>query len=345
MMGSRTRLGLTLVVLAGLSTAVFVDVESLSSGITEEKARTGGATGTLVQSGCSCHNPAPGNATAVLEGVPSFYVPLGGGSYESQDYNLTVRILGGPTPNDAGNKGGFNLQVTGGSLKAPADATEAGFVDVAAKEATHKSAGDRNGRTFRLVWTSPERAGADVQFILTVNSVNGNGQPDPADAWNRLTLTSMGSQRLGAAAAEEGHPATKLGVNFLAYWVGVVSFIVLFVVLGITFFVLRYGESGHWASWKDRAAKDKGVEPLPGESTRDWSSWVIGILVLAAAGFATWQLWGQNVAGNNLTAFTFMLFVAVGSLAGAMVLAIYYMVARIRNARAEIAAEKGSEGE
>lgn len=341
MMTQRSRLACALLLSFSAVALVLAGVDALSSGITEERAKDGGAVTTLVQGGCSCHNVAPGTSSATLEGVPPFYVPVGAETYEKKTYDLTITIVGGPemSAEPGSNKGGFNLQVSAGKLLPPEDPGQAAHVQVIDDtEATHTAAGDRDAnRVFRLRWDAPAEAGPDVQFVLTVNSVNGIAGNDAGDEWNRLTVLSMGASRLGAGPGEaEGVGAfTKLGVNFLAYWVGVVSFIVLFAVLGVTFFVLRYGETGHWTDWKDRAGKDKAPEPAAGESASDWTTPVVGTLALAAAGFATWQLWGQSVvAAGNLTAFTLLIFVSVATLAGGMVIAVYYAVARIRSRKA-----------
>lgn len=54
-----------------------------------------------------------------------------------------------------------------------------------------------------------------------------------------------------AAAAGGGHAAVPtLGVHFLAYWVGVIAFAILFVVYGATFLLFKYNETtattDHW---------------------------------------------------------------------------------------------------
>lgn len=83
---------------------------------------------------------------------------------------------------------------------------------------------------------------------------------------------------VGEAAEGGGEVAAvrALGVNFYAYWVGVISFIVLFVVLAATFFLLRYGESQHWTDQKDRPVKDK-ADAAPAKMT---GTWIVLALVL-----------------------------------------------------------------
>lgn len=52
------------------------------------------------------------------------------------------------------------------------------------------------------------------------------------------------------ASAGHGEEVPEMGVHFLAYWVGVIAFAVLFVVYGITFFLFKYNETSattdHW---------------------------------------------------------------------------------------------------
>jgi plastocyanin len=73
-----------------------------------------------------------------------------------------------------------------------------------------------------------------------------------------------------------------LGVNFYAYWVGVASFIILFVVLAATFFLLRYGETKHWTDQRDRPARDKG-EAAASRPTGTYVVFGLAVLLLILA--------------------------------------------------------------
>jgi hypothetical protein len=55
----------------------------------------------------------------------------------------------------------------------------------------------------------------------------------------------------GAAAGHASVPG--LGVNFLAYWVGVIAFAILFIVYGATFFLFKYNETPATTDQWDRA--------------------------------------------------------------------------------------------
>jgi plastocyanin len=94
-----------------------------------------------------------------------------------------------------------------------------------------------------------------------------------------------------AVAAPTGGPGvndiTKLGVNYYAYWVGVIAFIVLFAVLAVTFFVLRYGESQHWTDWRDRPSRPAKEGEAP---PRPIGTWVAMALVLIVALVAAAQV-------------------------------------------------------
>ena len=56
-------------------------------------------------------------------------------------------------------------------------------------------------------------------------------------------------------AAEAAPRIEDFGVNYLAYWIGLISFIVVFVVLVGVFFLFRYGESREVTDHRTGAAK------------------------------------------------------------------------------------------
>lgn len=268
-LGARLRAVFLVALLATASVAlVGGDVLGLSSGISEKADQGAGATVTLLQGGCSCHNPTyTGQVTAILEGVPGFYTDTKGQAVLPGPYNLTIRILGGPPALPDKHQGGFNLQVTGGTLQVVQGANEVQILD---GQATHTTQGNKQRNWTGVQWVPPTSPGADVVFTLTVNSVNGDNVNGPDDLWGRTTAISMGKPDPHLAVVAAGGAAgggnaveaiSKLGVNYYAYWVGVVSFIALFVVVAATFFILRYGESKHWTDWRDRPAREaKGAK-------------------------------------------------------------------------------------
>jgi hypothetical protein len=261
-LGARLRAVFLVALLAAASVAlVGGDVLGLSAGISETADKGAGATVTLLEGGCSCHNPTyTGQVTAVLEGVPAFYTDVKGAAVLPGPYNLTIRILGGPPAQPGKHQGGFNLQVTGGTLQVAQGATGVQILD---GQATHTSAGNQQRNWTGVQWAPPSAPSGDVVFTLTVNSVNGDNANSPDDLWGRTTAVSMGKPGTHLAMAAAGGAAgggsaveaiSKLGVSYYAYWVGVVSFVALFIVVAVTFFILRYGESRHWTDWRDRPA-------------------------------------------------------------------------------------------
>lgn len=89
------------------------------------------------------------------------------------------------------------------------------------------------GESYNLTVTIPADTQASVTYICSVS-----GHQD---------LGMEGTLQIGAASAGGGGETeiVDFGVHYLAYWVGIVSFVILFIVLVATFFLFRYGESGH----------------------------------------------------------------------------------------------------
>ncbi|HUR69846.1 MAG TPA: hypothetical protein VM370_11430 [Candidatus Thermoplasmatota archaeon] len=83
-----------------------------------------------------------------------------------------------------------------------------------------------------------------------------------------------------AAASSGGHASVAtLGVHFLAYWVGVIAFAILFIVYGLTFFIFKYNETPATTDHHDR------VEGVP-ESRRLAAVAPLLAVVLAIAAIA-----------------------------------------------------------
>lgn len=85
------------------------------------------------------------------------------------------------------------------------------------------------GETYTLNITTLPDAEGTVDFICTV----------PGHA----NMGMQGSLHIGAAAADEEEDITDFGVHYLAYWVGIVSLVVMVLVIVGTFFLFRYGET------------------------------------------------------------------------------------------------------
>lgn len=83
-----------------------------------------------------------------------------------------------------------------------------------------------------------------------------------------------------AAASAGGHESVPtLGVHFLAYWVGVIAFAILFVVYGLTFFLFKYNETRATTDHWDRSEN-------PGESKRLAAIAPLLAIVIAVAAIA-----------------------------------------------------------
>lgn len=76
----------------------------------------------------------------------------------------------------------------------------------------------------------------------------------------------------GLLGGEEHIEIEALGVDYLAYWVGVIAFALLFVVYGLYFFLFKY-ETGTTTDHKDRAGG-------PGGEHEEWTRTVGWILFL-----------------------------------------------------------------
>lgn len=161
-------------VLLALALAAFGVVATTGAG------NSAGAPETAATEGCTCHSPeANPAATIEIEGIPDHYI-------RNTQYNVTLRIAGGAPalPPPAGqNQGGFAIKgdAKWGTLASVDDTTQ-----LAGDEyLTHTEAGN-DQREWRFTWTSTD---ADFQefegitFQISANAVNGNGLPDPIDAW------------------------------------------------------------------------------------------------------------------------------------------------------------------
>ncbi len=86
------------------------------------------------------------------------------------------------------------------------------------------------GESHNLTVTFGEDSSGSITYICSVVGHRGQGME--------------GTIQVGAAGGGE-EDVTDFGVHYLAYWVGIISFVILFIVLFGTFFLFRYGESKH----------------------------------------------------------------------------------------------------
>ena len=121
-----------------------------------------GGVGGVQQSGCNCHGAVPSDSVvATIDGLPESY------NY-SEQYELTLSFQGGPSQAGNANQGGFHLWASDGELSV-GDATAQVF---SANEVGHTEAGN-DQTSWSVMWTAPA-TDRNVEFILHVNSVNGN---------------------------------------------------------------------------------------------------------------------------------------------------------------------------
>ena len=165
-----TRISRSLVVLAVLSIAMVISpaVVSYPTGISGVK-----------DSGCNCHGAVVSpDVAGSISGLPDQY------NY-SEEYEIVVSFSGGPANAANSNQGGFNLWVSDGEL-VPSDATVQAY---GVNEVSHTEAGN-DQTSWTLTWTAPS-SDKNVEFVLHVNSVNGNADGNnggsSGDMWNRLS--------------------------------------------------------------------------------------------------------------------------------------------------------------
>lgn len=66
-----------------------------------------------------------------------------------------------------------------------------------------------------------------------------------------MVASFVGPAALSAGEAHEDVP--EMGVHFLAYWVGVIAFALIFIVYGATFFLFKYNETSATTDHLDRS--------------------------------------------------------------------------------------------
>lgn len=166
-------------ILISIAMVVSPAVNSLPAGV--------GGSG-IQTSGCNCHTAAPtATVDIMVDGLPDEY-------NASETYTVTVSFTGGPAETGV-NSGGFNLWASAGEFSV-LDAT---VESRAPAEVTHSEAGN-DYRTWTVEWIAPSH-GRDVDFIVHVNSVNGDGS-NSGDEWNRYDLTVAGSLGPGLDPAD-----------------------------------------------------------------------------------------------------------------------------------------------
>ena len=123
--------------------------------------------------GCNCHGGSAASPTPTHT-FPTTYSP-------GQTYSLSIGMNGGVS----GSKGGFNLQVSDGTLS-----TGVGImntqVNSAGNQATHQFP---DYRSWSIEWTAPSSGSGTVTFSLAVMAANGNGN-NGGDGWATVSVQS-----------------------------------------------------------------------------------------------------------------------------------------------------------
>jgi len=136
---------------------------------------------TDLNSGCICHGGGveSSDATVTMEGLPDNW-ELG------ETYDLFINLTG---PESTGiNEGGFNLQVSSGTLSSQLDT-----VQIEDDQATHTTKGN-DQRSWVIQWTAPSKDDSTT-FKLLGNAVDGDGNAGQGDHWVKTVniVSSNGS--------------------------------------------------------------------------------------------------------------------------------------------------------
>lgn len=103
--------------------------------------------------------------------------------------------------------------------------------------------GMAQGATYQYKFEEP----GVYDYYCTVHSTGrGNGM------WGRVIVVDEMIPLAGAGGEENPE---HIGVRWLAHWVGIISFLAVFAVLIIYYFVLKYGETVHATDHRDRKEK------------------------------------------------------------------------------------------
>jgi len=125
-----------------------------------------------LNSGCTCHSTAPSDEVILkISGVPS--------SYElSQTYNFTIIL-----EHASNTAGGFIFWDYGvGVLSGGDDVHHPDEEPTALVQSSPSS-------SWEVLWTAPDSNQGEINFRLTGNSVNENGNFDEGDVWQILDFT------------------------------------------------------------------------------------------------------------------------------------------------------------
>ena len=226
-----------------------------------------GINGASINNGCNCHNSvADESVIPSIEGLPETFVA-------GEAYILDISFTGGPDAVGE-NLGGFNLKVDRGSLVAIDES-----VQIMESSATHTEEGN-DQRAWQIKWVTPSSDNVVAEFVLLVNSVNGDSTANSEDHWNVLEFKVAGVNAGSGSLIDIDEPAWLIIVGAL-----------LVIILHIVIVLWRKENFGnaeliHWLSTTNH--KDIGLLYL-------WASIIFTVIGLALSILIRLQL----VVPNN----------------------------------------------
>jgi hypothetical protein len=120
------------------------------------------------QTGCTCHDANPDASVIItVTGFPVEYTP-------STTYPVTITVSGGA----AGVEGGFNLEVSAGTLS-----TSDTNVNINAPQDQATQSNDLV-RSWTISWTAPSTGTGTVNVWLAAMTANDDNKKDAGDLWN-----------------------------------------------------------------------------------------------------------------------------------------------------------------
>lgn len=183
-----------------LSVVAVAAVVAATFGVLQVDAFAGGRNDVARDQGCFCHGegsnnqllpnedlqdgqPDPGVEVTLTHDVPAAgYVP-------EAEYTFTVEVACGTSsvcetdPPEDGHQGGFNVEVTAGTLPDPG--SDAAYkVTSDGRQATHNGEDGNKQRNWTVTWTAPERGAGTVKVYVVANAVDGDNTYGEDDRWN-----------------------------------------------------------------------------------------------------------------------------------------------------------------
>ncbi|UCE73220.1 MAG: hypothetical protein JSV56_09305 [Methanomassiliicoccales archaeon] len=122
----------------------------------------------VAQTGCTCHDTNPNSSVIItVTGFPAEYTPL-------TTYPVTITVSGGAS----GTQGGFNLEVSAGTLSTSDTNVN---INALQDQATHSN---DLSRSWTVSWTAPSAGTGTVNAWIAAMTANDNDKKDAGDLWN-----------------------------------------------------------------------------------------------------------------------------------------------------------------